>query len=214
MPPLERIITRRPGPAQHGSPVLEPAIQRKGPVPLRADELVTVDVLPRRLPARHEEDVVRHERDGVQERDEPVDDHRERDAQLPQRRPETRPVAVRAGQELPQRREREVQPQQRRRRDEGEEVAVVAAADAVVEPHAVVVVRLDAVVAEAAVVRARGPPDVAGAAVLDGDLHGRRGLVGGLDEVPVRRRGTDAQGVVVFCWGELVEVARENLVVR
>ena len=71
---------------------------------------------------------------------------------------------------------------------EGEEVPVVSAPDAVVEPDAVVVRGLDAVVAHPTVVGSRGPPDVAGFTVLGRYLHrcGRR--LCRLDERPIISR--------------------------
>ena len=59
--------------------------------------------------------------------------------------------------------------------DEGEEVAVVATTDAIIEPYTVMVLRLDAIIAYSAVVASRWAPDIAGLAILDRHLHGSCG---------------------------------------
>lgn len=56
--------------------------------------------------------------------------------------------------------------------DKGEEVAVVAPANAVVEPNTVVILSVYAVVTDTAVVATRRSPDVAGFAVLYRYFHG------------------------------------------
>lgn len=122
---------------------------------------------------------------GVDEGDEAVDEHCKRDAVgvygvcgrrvvlgLP------RPNVCGAGGE-------EVDSQQRARRDECVKVAVVTPTHAVIQPHAMVVLRLDAVVAYAAVVAARGAPDVTRFAVFCGDFEGAVLRDGGFDNDPV-----------------------------
>jgi len=106
----------------------------------------------------------------------------------------------------------EVEAQERARGHKGEEVAVVAPADAVVEPDAVVVLRLDAVVANAAVVGACGPPYVAALAVFGGDLHGSGGRVGREHGRPGGGGAAEGEGVLVGRVGwEGVKVSGEYL---
>lgn len=81
-------------------------------------------------------------------------------------------VLVRVDNELRKAYANQVEGEDGGRCDKGEEVSVVALADAVIQPHAMVIVRLDAVIAKTAVVGTRRPPDVARPAVLDGKLHG------------------------------------------
>lgn len=184
---LEAVVGGRAGPAEDDDPVPQPAALREGAEALGLGELVRVDVLARGLAAGHEEDVVAHEGGGVAEGQGAVDDHGERDAEVVDGGAEGDGFAAGVDEDLGEGGAEEEEGDERARGDEGEEVAVVAAADAVVQPDAVVVVGLDAVVAQAAVVRAGRTPDVAGPAVLDGDLHGGGGGLGGLDQRPVVR---------------------------
>jgi hypothetical protein len=55
--------------------------------------------------------------------------------------------------------------------NKGEEVAIVASSDTVVEPDAVMILRFYAVVADTTVVGARRAPNVAAFAVLGGYFH-------------------------------------------
>lgn len=71
------------------------------------------------------------------------------------------------------------------RRDEGEEESIVALPNAIVDPHAVVVMTVDAVVAESAVMPTRRSPDVTGPAMFDWHLHSSRFRLGRLDQSPV-----------------------------
>lgn len=82
------------------------------------------------------------------------------------------------------------------RADKGEEVPVVTASDAVVEPHAVMVLRLDAGIAYFAVVTTGRAPYAAGTTVFDGHFEMNVVLFGGLDEGPAVR-WWDRERVVV-----------------
>ncbi|KFY21059.1 hypothetical protein V493_07584, partial [Pseudogymnoascus sp. VKM F-4281 (FW-2241)] len=135
-------------------------------MPLPPLKLPRIKQLPRRLPPPRQKDMVKEQRSRVRERNSRV--HKERkDALL-------------AGDGAAEIKDRHGCPG----RDKGEEIPVVATADAVVEPHAVVVVRLDAVIADAAVVAAGRTPDMTGLAVFDGDLHGCAGGEVGFDDQP------------------------------
>lgn len=108
---LETVVRRRSRPAQYNNPVAQPAVLREGAVPLALDELVRVYVLARGLAAGHEEDMVGHEGDRVQEGNESVDDHCEGDAPLVYSLAEGNVVTLRVVQQLPERRESEVEAQ-------------------------------------------------------------------------------------------------------
>ena len=84
---LKLIVRRRPRPAQHDEPVLEPVRLRERSVPVLLEELARVEVLARRLAPGHEEDVVSHQGGRVEKGDEPIDDHREGHAEVPNRSP-------------------------------------------------------------------------------------------------------------------------------
>lgn len=60
------------------------------------------------------------------------------------------------------------------RHEHREEVSIIALANAVVDPDAVVVVPFDTVVAKPAVMRARGPPDIASSTMFYWNFHGSR----------------------------------------
>lgn len=124
-----------------------------------------------------------------------IQQQRKRDPQLPHRLVKAPPMPLLPQHDMRDRQRQDIQRQQRRRRDKRKKVPVVAAPDAVVQPHAVVVLRLDAVVAHAAVVAARRPPDAACAAVFHGDLDGDQVFRGRADARP-GVGGGDGEGVV------------------
>lgn len=174
---LEVVVRRRARTAQHHDPVLVPRALGKRPEAVFLKELVAVQELARRLAARHQEHVVAHQRGRVQEAEAPVEHHGEGHRVVVDGLGEGGVLAVHVDEDLREGGADEEEGEQRGGRHEGEEVAVVAPPDAVVEPHAVVVRGLDAVVAHAAVVRAGRPPDVAGLAVFGWHFHGGgRGL--------------------------------------
>jgi hypothetical protein len=185
---LELVVGWRAGAAEHDEPVGTPAALREGAVALVFEELVRVEVLAGGFAAGHEEDVVAHEGGGVESGDEAVDGESKGEAEVVDGGARGEALAVAVDKNLRQRGASQVQPQKGGAADEGEEIAVVAAANAIVEPDAVVVLRLDAVVAQAAVVGARRAPDVARLAVLGGHLHGGGVGEGGLDQDPFGRR--------------------------
>lgn len=118
--------------------------------------------------------MVAHERGWVQECKKPDDNERKWSAEMVDGLGKGNILTLHVQKYLCEARGNEVRRQNRGRSDKGEKVTIVALADAVVEPHAVVVVAFDAVVAKATVVGTRGSPDVAGPAVLDRNFHGRR----------------------------------------
>lgn len=160
-------------------------------------ELVTVEVLARGFAAAHEEEVVACKGEWISRGEEGVDDHGEGDAPGVDGGAEGRVVAVHPEEDVRQARAKEVETEQRATEHKGEEVSIVAASDAVVQPHAVMILGLDTIVADAAVVCARRAPDVTRLAVLGWDLHCGRGRGGGDDHCPFGRRGPEGQGVFV-----------------
>lgn len=101
-------------------------------------------------------------------------------------------VSVLPHQEVGQRCGEQEQTQNSARCDKGEEISVVASADAVVQPHAVMVLRLHAGIADTAVVSTGRTPNIARLAVLDWYLHGGVGAGGqgskGANSDPFRGR--------------------------
>lgn len=95
--------------------------------------------------------------------------------------------------------------------DKGEEVPVIAPANAVVEPNTVVILSVYAVVADTAVVATRRSPDVAGFAILYRYFHGCVRRARRLDPGPRSRRRRQGEWVVRGWSRHGVKVARKNL---
>lgn len=96
-------------------------------------------------------------------------------------------------------------------RNEREEVSVISAAHAVVEPYAMVIMSFDAVIAEATVVSPRWPPDIAGAAMFNRHLHRSGCPIRRTHDDPVVGWGSEMVGIVVFPRGKLMQISGENL---
>lgn len=208
---LEAVVRGRAGSAEDNNPVLEPAALSEGTEALCLDEFVGVYVLAGRFAAGHEEDVVAHEGGGVGEGQATVDDHGKGDAEVVDGGAERDGLATRVDKDLSEGCAEEIERNERGRGDEGEEVAVVPAANAVIEPDAVMIVRLDTVVAEAAVVSPGRAPDIAGAAVLDGDFHGGGGRLGRFDQRPIISGRALVKRIIVLRWREVMEAPWKNL---
>jgi hypothetical protein len=102
--------------------------------------------------------------------------------------------------------------QQSCRTHKDEEVAVVAATHAVVEPNTVMVLSFNAVVADTTVMRARRSPYVAAFAILGGNFHCSVGTGGRHNHCPLRSSGTKTQWVFIRIRGwERVQIAGEYL---
>lgn len=67
---------------------------------------------------------------------------------------------------------KEIGSHERPKRDKCKEIAVVAAANTIIEPDTMMIMSLDAVIANPAMMTTRWSPDVAGFAVFDWHLHG------------------------------------------
>lgn len=106
----------------------------------------------------------------------------------------------------------QVKTEERRRGDKCEKVAVVAPADAVVEPHTVVVLGFYAVVAKTAMVGARRAPDIAGFAVFGWDFHSGCRLLHRLDQRPVVSWWREPEGILILGYRrKLVNIPRKDL---
>lgn len=208
---LELIVGRRPWPAEDNYPVLDPVPLVESPVTLGLDEFVRVDVLSCRLAAGHEEDVVTHQGERVEQTNDSVNHHGERDPEVAHSFAEQYSFPGPIDQDLGKTGPDEIGGEKRRCANKGEEVSVVSASNAVVKPHAMMVLRLNAIIAEPAVVGTRRSPDVAGAAMPNRDFHGGRRLVCRSNEVPVGRRRTYSEWIVVFGRWESVKISWENL---
>jgi hypothetical protein len=156
---------------QHGHPVFEQRSPCKRPVPVFLHKLVRVQILTRRLTPSNKEQMIHAETEWVCPTKKTVYGHGERNAPCIDGFAKRGTVPRPPNQYMRQASPEEKKPKKSRCTDEDEKVAVVATTNAVVEPHAVVVLRLDTVVADATVVGARWAPDVAALAVLGWHLH-------------------------------------------
>jgi hypothetical protein len=95
---------------------------------------------------------------------------------------------------------------------ECEEISVVSASDAIVDPNTMVVLGLDTVVANSTVVTSRRTPDVASFAVFGWHFHSSGGRLCGLDHGPIVRWGCQSKRVFVLVrrrhW---MKISRKNL---
>lgn len=140
-------------------------------------ELVAIQKLASRFASRHQEHVVAHQCRRIQKPDEPIDHHGEGNGVVVDGLGERDLVAGHVDEYLGEGCADQVQRKQSCGRDKGEEVAVVAPSDAIVQPHAMMVGGLDAVIAHPAVVGARRAPDLTCLTVFGRDFHSRgRGL--------------------------------------
>jgi hypothetical protein len=95
--------------------------------------------------------------------------------------------------------------------DECEEVSIIAAAHAVVEPDTVMIQGLDTVIAYSTVIAPWWPPNVAGLAVLDWNIHGGSLRVRQSDHHPVVRRWPNCQSVLIRTfWWKWVQLSRKD----
>ena len=174
MRPLKLKIRRWSGPEQDAHPTAQHTRLTKGPMPVFLEEFVGIEVLPRRFPAGEEEQMVAEQTARVRQGEEGVEEKRESHAFLRaafEAGGEGDVVALRVEADVGEGEGEEEEGEEGGGGDVGEEEAVVAAAHAVVEPDAVVVLRFDACVADSAVVCSGGTPDVAGFAVFCWDFH-------------------------------------------
>lgn len=130
-----------------------------------------VKVFASSLAAGHQKDMVSCKSSWVQKRQKPIKDHGKWHAEVIDRVAKAGMVAVLVHQYLCQGGADKVQGKYGCRADEGEKIAVVATANAVVEPYTVMVLGLNTVVAQAAMMSAWRTPQLARLAVLDRDLH-------------------------------------------
>ena len=95
---------------------------------------------------------------------------------------------------------------------ETKKVAVVASANTIVQPDAVMVLRINAVVANPAMVASGRPPDVTGLTVFGGDLEGPVRLIMRGDYDPLGQGWTRGEWIRIWLWRwKGVDVARIDL---
>lgn len=169
---LEVIICWRTRSTQYHDPVFIPRALCERTEAVLLQEFVAIQELACRLTACHQEHVVAHQRRWIQKPDKSVDYHGEWHGIVIDSLGECDLFVIHVDENLCEGRADEVHCKQGRGGDEGEEVAIVAAPDAVVEPYTVVVGGLDTVVAHAAVVRTWRTPNLACLTILGRDLHG------------------------------------------
>jgi len=169
---FEAVICWSPGPTEHGDNVLQGAPLRVCSKPLVLSELVRVHILTRRLAASHKKHVVAHQGSRIAEEKDAKNEESKGNRKVADGFAKAHILTTAVHQQLNQRGRDDVEGKDGAGCDKDKEVPIVALADTVVEPDAVMVVRLDAVVAEAAMVSAWGTPNIACPTVLHRNLHG------------------------------------------
>jgi hypothetical protein len=212
---LKHKVRRRLGLVDHGDEVLERVEEIERAVAVRLGELAARKIFPRRLATAHEEDVVHGQGDGVAAGQDGKDSRGQRAAVLPVGQGVAKRHVVLVGKDeyLGQGGSQHEERKQRSRGDEGEEVSVVTSADAVIEPHAMMVLQLDTVVAVSAVMTSWRSPDLTSLAELGRNLHGSGFGCQILDQGPCRSRRANGQGIFIW-WSrrEWMQMSRQNLV--
>lgn len=156
--------------------------------------------------------MVPHKRRGVEGEQGTVNDENKRYPEVVHRLAERDALLVHVHDELGYRDADEVYAKQRCRAHEREEIAVVAPADTVVQPHAVMVLSFDTVVAEPAMVCSRGAPYVARFAEFGWHLHRGSRPFRRLDESPVISWRSEPERILVPVSGrKVMQVPRQYL---
>lgn len=143
------------------SPIPQDGVLAERPMSVLWQELVAVEVLSRRLPTTHQEQVVTAKTSRIRNDEDSVHAHGKRHAPNVDGMPKGGVVSLPPDQHMRQAGSQEEETQKCTRRNKGQEIAVIPASDTVVEPHAVMVLGLDARVAHTAVMSSWRSPDVA-----------------------------------------------------
>lgn len=202
---LELHVRRWPRPTEHIDEVPEVIALIKRSVTVFLQELVRIEVLACGLASCHQEDMVAPETSWVREDQDAVNHHRKCSLSSPVTLyciRESCIISIHPDEEVGKRCSKKEPGQECPGHDEDKELAVVSAANAIVEPDAVVVLRLDASVAYPTVVRSGWSPDLTGLAEFDRHLHGcsrsvRGFLLPGLYHDPRGSGRADGQRIVV-----------------
>ena len=115
------------------------------------------------------------------------------------------------GNHMAQTGESQVKTQEGCRTNEGEEITIVASADAVVQPHTMVIQSFDTIVAHSTMIASRWSPDIAALAVFHRYIHGGCLRSSQAYHDPIISWGSKGQRVVVILWWKCMDVAREYL---
>ena len=189
---LELIVSGSARSAEHGNKVAPDATLRIRTKTLLLGKLVRVHILPRRFAASHEEDVVSHERCWITQGDEAEDEKRKGNWEVVDGLTETNTIAILVTKDLNHTADDPVDAEYGSGCEHGEEVAVVAFSDTVVDPHTMMIMSLNAVIAQSTMVRAGRSPNVAGSTVLDWNLHSCSAWIGRFDRSPITSRRSQA----------------------
>lgn len=162
-------------PQEHYRPIFEYIAMGERTVTIFLEKLVGVEVFSCRFAPGNKEKVISHQSRRICRAKNTVDHHGEWYTEMAYRRPKGNVLSIHINQDLCETGSSKVETHNRSSCDEGEEVAVVATTDAIIEPYTVMVLRLDAIIAYSAVVASRWAPDIAGLAILDRHLHGSCG---------------------------------------
>ena len=92
--------------------------------------------------------------------------------------------------------EHKIETEQCARTHKAKEVAVVATANAIVDPHAMMILGFDTTVADSAVMTSRWAPYIAGLAVFSWDVQGSIESTSGFNRGPLRQRWWYSEGII------------------
>ena len=209
---LELHVGRGPRASKNGKPILEHIALSEGSMSVRLGKLVRVEIFSGGLAAAGEEEMVRPQRGGIRHCDHTIDHHGPRHSPLGDCSSKRHVLSRHVDQDVCQTGTDQEKREDCAEADKGKEVAIVSAANAVVEPHAVVIKSFDTIVADSTVVAARGSPNITCLAELHRNIHGSHIRRGKLDHHPVIGGWAEYQRIVCrFGMRHGVDIARHDL---
>jgi hypothetical protein len=143
-------------------------------MPVLLLELVAVEILPSCLATAHKEQMVRPQTGGIRYYDKRINEHGEWNAPDVDGMSESAVVTHHPHKDMCQAGSEQEKAHDGTRCHERQKVAVVAAANAIVEPNTVMILRFDAGITHAAMVCSWRAPDIARFAEFDRHFHCRR----------------------------------------
>lgn len=182
---LELHVGRRPRTPKNGNPVLKDVTLREGSVSVSLGKLVRVEIFSCGLAAAGEEEMVRPKRRGIRYCNQTVDHHGPGNSPLGDCSAKRYVLSRHVDQDVCQTGANQEEGENSAEADKSKKVAIVAATNTVVEPHAVMVKGFNTIVADSTVIAARGSPNVTCLAELHRYIHGSHVRRGKLDHHPV-----------------------------
>lgn len=157
---LEMQIGWWSGSGQGRNPVFENIALGERPMSIRLGEFVGVEIFSSCLSSGHQEQVISPKAGWVRCDQETVDKHGKGDSAFLNGGAKGKLILSTIGQTVTQAGEHQQQTQERGRCDKGKEVAVVPSANAIVEPHTVMVQGFNAIVADSTMITSWRSPDI------------------------------------------------------